>query len=453
MAAQSPAQRELISSQRATGGIAIPASWRVGQLALIAVVLLTAIWYAVTGYHSPANETRAADNFSPFDLVGFGMVALLIFLTTPTAWVVATTTFQEAIRRKWMSALLGFAVVMLGVSTFFTWMQPGSEQKFLRDYGLGFTVIITLIAAVFLGVALIPPEIERRTIFTILSKPVTRLEFLVGKYLGLMLTLALNLLVMSTIFLISYGLFVVKKDGADALTGANFFANISHWPQAFALANAHDNMGVSINGVGSDLVNLARALLLHLGTLSIMAAFAMMLSQFLTGITAIIISFVVYFLGQSAAYWERLTGGAPVSAAEIPAGETLQPDAGFDRPRFATRWTRSTRCCRDWIASMCARRLGQRSANRLELHVQSRFVGRNLHRRDARHRLLCVQRTRILKTSRFSAKQRVWRVATHGFCPCKTPFPRVRLPKEKTHGISKNGACWLARHCSWSHTI
>ena len=322
MAVSSPhSNRELISSELADNrGVAIPASWRIGQYVLMGLVAIVAIWYAVQGYKSPAGDVGAADNFSPFDLVGFALVMALIFGTTPTAWVVATTTFHEAIRRKWMTALLGFAVVMLGVSTFFTWMQPGSQQKFLRDYGLGFTVIMTLIAAVFLGVALIPPEIERRTIFTILSKPVTRLEFLIGKYLGLMLTLALNLAVMSTIFLISYGLFVVQKDGADALTGGNFLANIPHLPQAYALANQADGTGVSLNGVGSDIVNLGRALFLHLGTLSIMAAFAIMLSQFLTGITAIIISFVVYFLGQSAAYWQRLSGGSGENTATVLTG-------------------------------------------------------------------------------------------------------------------------------------
>ena len=327
MAVSSPPNspnRELISSQLADNrGIAIPASWRIGQFVLMGLVALLAIWYAVVGYHSPVGDTGAADNFSPVDLVGFALAIGLIFLTTPTAWVVATTTFQEAIRRRWVTALLGFAVVMLGISTFFTWMQPGSQQKFLRDYGLGFTVIMTLIAAVFLGVSLIPPEIERRTIFTILSKPVTRLEFLIGKYLGLMLTLALNLAVMGGIFLISYAFFVVHEDGKAALTGSNFITNLPHWPQAFALANVNDGIGVSPNGVGSDIVNLARALFLHMGTLSIMAAFAIMLSQFLTGITAIIISFVVYFLGQSAAYWARLSGGdgtgTPVLSGPIRA--------------------------------------------------------------------------------------------------------------------------------------
>ena len=324
MAVSSPtsSKRELISSQLAdNSGVAIPAAWRAGQFVLMGLVALLAIWYAVTGYHSPVGDSGAADNFSPFDLVGFALAMALIFLTTPTAWVVATTTFHEAIRRRWVTALLGFAVVMLGVSTFFTWMQPGSQQKFLRDYGLGFTVIMTLIAAVFLGVALITPEIERRTILTILSKPVTRVEFLVGKYLGLMLTLALNLAVMGGIFLISYAFFVAHEDGKAALTGSNFLSNLPHWPQAFALANRADGIGVSLNGVGSDINNLARALLLHMGTLSIMAAFAIMLSQFLTGITAIIVSFVVYFLGQSAAYWARLSGGngtgAPVLSGPI----------------------------------------------------------------------------------------------------------------------------------------
>ena len=211
-------QRELISSDLADNrGVAIPLAWRIGQFVLMGVVALLAIWYAVQGFKSPAGDSGRADNFSPFDLVGFALAMALIFLTTPTAWVVATTTFQEAIRRKWMTALLGFAVVMLAVSTFFTWMQPGSQQKFLRDYGLGFTVIMTLIAAVFFGVGFDSTRIERRTIFTILSKPVTRLEFLVGKYLGLMLTLALNLAVMSTIFMLSYGLFVVCKKTAPPL--------------------------------------------------------------------------------------------------------------------------------------------------------------------------------------------------------------------------------------------
>lgn len=288
--AASPLQNPgVISSQRASQITEIPAAWRAKQAVGIGLVALLAIWYALVGWRSPGAR-NVADNLSLFDFVGFALMGALIYATTPTTWTIATTAFQEAIRRRWMTALLGFAVVMLAVSTFFTWMQPGEEQKFLRDYGIGFTVIMTLIAAIFLGTAMIPPEIERRTIFTILSKPVTRLEFLLGKYLGLMLTLLLNLFVMSAIFLLAYSVFVITREG-------------------FANAFANDNVGISKQGLGFDLSNLAKALFLNLGTLSIMAAFAIMLSQFLTGISSIITCFLVYFLGQSASYWERLASG------------------------------------------------------------------------------------------------------------------------------------------------
>lgn len=292
----------IISTQRALESAQVPVSWRAKQLAALGLVALLAIWYALGGWRSPGPAPNVADNVSPFDFVGFALLGLLIWLTTPTAWTIASTTFHEAIRRRWMTALLGFAVVMLAVSTFFTWMQPGEEQKFLRDYGIGFTVIMTLIAAIFLGVAMIPPEVERRTIFTILSKPVTRGEFLIGKYLGLMATLILNLVIMSAIFLLAYTVFVSNREGG------------------FAKALVADGVGISRQGLAFDISSLARALFLQLGTLSIMAAFAIMLSQFLTGITAIISCFLIYFLGQSASYWERLAGGSgEASAVAKPA--------------------------------------------------------------------------------------------------------------------------------------
>lgn len=321
MAANPPIQSKgVISSRLADETVVIPASWRAKQFVLLGIVALAAIWYVLMGWRSPAGDSGKTDSLSLFDLLGFVLVGVLIYLTTPVAWTVATTTFQEAIRRKWMTALLGFAIVMLAVSTFFTWMQPGEEQKFLRDYGLGFTAIMTLIAAIFLGVALIPPEIERRTIFTILSKPVTRLEFLIGKYLGLMLTLLVNLAVMTLIFLLAYAWFVISKEG-------------------FAKAWLNDGIGVSRNGLGFDLTNLFKALAMHLGTLSIMAAIAMLLSQFLSGITAIIAGFIVYFLGQSASYWERLVGGnnaasEAVKPALSPAIQTLVNSVYFILPRL-----------------------------------------------------------------------------------------------------------------------
>ncbi len=294
--------RPLVSPTSTGEGVAVPASWRAKQFVLIGLVALAALYYALGGFRSPSGETGAVDKFilSPADFAGFALVGTLVWLCSPAVWTIAVTTFQEAIRRRWVTVLLGFALVMLGVSTLFSYMSQGEEQKFMRDYGIGFTVILTVITAIFLGTSLIPPEIERRTIFTILSKPVTRLEFLLGKYLGLLMVLAFNLLFMSLVFLAAYSIFVISKEGG------------------LANALAADNSGVSRRGLAFDVWNLAKALLLNFGTLSIMAALAIALSQFTTGITAIILSFVVYFLGQSAPYWEHLTGKTGVSTAAKP---------------------------------------------------------------------------------------------------------------------------------------
>lgn len=313
----SPAiQPDIISSRTADEHIVVPAKWRAGQYLLIALIALVAGWYATMGYHATDPGANTADNMNPADLLGFAALGAFVWLITPTAWTVATTTFHEAIRRKWIAAVLGFALVMLACSTFFTWMQSGAEQKFLRDFGVGFTVIMTLIVSIFLGVALVPPEIDRRIIFTILSKPVTRLEFLLGKYLGLLMTLALNLTLMATMFMVAYADFVRRKEGS------------------IAAAFATDNGGVSTKGLLFDLQGFAGAFVLHFSTLMIMAAVALLISQLLANITAIIASFVIYFGGQSAGIWEHLThlGGEkgqatlpPVLSILITAVYTILP--------------------------------------------------------------------------------------------------------------------------------
>jgi Cu-processing system permease protein len=166
-------------------------------------------------------------------------------------------------------------------------MQPGEEEKFLRDFGMGFIVIITMLMAIFLGVALVPPEIERRTIFTILSKPVDRLEFLIGKFLGLALTLFINLFFLSLMFIISYSIFKIRREG---------------------FAGAMEIVPQTHPGLAFDLLNLARALILQYGQLLIMAALSLMLSLIVSNITAIVFSFVVYFGGQGASFLEHLGG-------------------------------------------------------------------------------------------------------------------------------------------------
>lgn len=273
--------------------VAVPTRWRNAQVALIGLVAALAVYYNLFGFRSPLGESGRADRIGLAENLGFVVLGALIWLCTPTAATIALTTWQEAIRRKWMVGLLGFAIVLMLISTFFTWMQQGEEKKFLSDFGVGFTVIITLLMAIFLGVGLIQPDIERRTIFTILSKPVERSEFLLGKYLGLCLTLLTSLSAMSMMFLLSYSIFYIRREGLG---------------EALAVAPGHP-------GLSFELGNLARALLLHSGALLAMAAVAMTLSLVLSNIAAVVFSFGIFFLGQGAAYWEYLSSGERGSLA------------------------------------------------------------------------------------------------------------------------------------------
>jgi ABC-type transport system involved in multi-copper enzyme maturation permease subunit len=291
----------LIGQSAPAGRVVVPAKWRAGQFILIALVGLLAVWYFSVGWKSPG-ETNAASSRNVFDALGFIVLAGFVWLCTPVAGVIAMTTFQEALRRRWMTVLLAFGIVLLGLSTFFTWMQPGEEQKFLRDFGVGFIIIMTLLMAIFLGVALVPPDIERRTIFTILSKPVDRLEFLIGKYLGLCLVLLVNLALMSAMFLLSYALFKIRREG-----------------YAGAMATDAGHMSVIF-----DLGNMFKALVLQYGQLMIMAALALTMSLVVSNITAIVFCFLIYFGGQMSSYWEHLGGeGHDAGGADAHGGSGL----------------------------------------------------------------------------------------------------------------------------------
>ena len=89
---------------------------------------------------------------------------------------------------------------MIGGSVLVADLAIGETDKIIRDVGLAAISIFGLLIAIFIGIGLIYKEIERKTIYTIASKPVARWEFLVGKYLGLVGTLATEVLIMSVAF-------------------------------------------------------------------------------------------------------------------------------------------------------------------------------------------------------------------------------------------------------------
>jgi Cu-processing system permease protein len=106
--------------------------------------------------------------------------------------VVALNTFREAVRDRVLYNLVIFALLMIGAAILVGQISIGIDRLVIINLGLSAISIFGLVMAVFMGVGLVYKEMEKRTLYAILSKPVRRWQFLAGKYAGLLLTLAVN---------------------------------------------------------------------------------------------------------------------------------------------------------------------------------------------------------------------------------------------------------------------
>jgi len=114
--------------------------------------------------------------------------------------LVAVNVFKESVRDKVLYNLVAFAVLLI-VSTFLLGqLTAGQDIKIIKDLGLAAISLFGLMIAVFIGIGLVWKEVDKRSIYGVLSKPVSRQQFVLGKFFGLLLTLAVNLLVMTVAF-------------------------------------------------------------------------------------------------------------------------------------------------------------------------------------------------------------------------------------------------------------
>ena len=115
---------------------------------------------------------------------------------------IAGNTFREAIRDRVLYLFLGFAVLLLAATKIFGMLTVGDEVKVIKDLGLVGIQFFSMLISVMMSVTLISREMEQKTVFNILSKPVRRWQFLVGKYLGLFATIAANIVLMTVLLVI-----------------------------------------------------------------------------------------------------------------------------------------------------------------------------------------------------------------------------------------------------------
>ncbi|HUV05944.1 MAG TPA: ABC transporter permease [Armatimonadota bacterium] len=120
-----------------------------------------------------------------------------------TTLVIAKNTLGEALRKKiiWIFLLVALGMIVISVS--FAFFSMREEQTIIKSFGLGIIAIVGMFIAIILGINLVPAEIEQRTIYTILSKPVHRHEFLLGKFFGSLMTILVSLVFMAAVFMVT----------------------------------------------------------------------------------------------------------------------------------------------------------------------------------------------------------------------------------------------------------
>jgi len=105
---------------------------------------------------------------------------------------IARNTFREAVRDRVLYNLIFFAVLMSGAAILVGQISIGIERLVVVNLGLTAVSLFGMVIAIFIGIGLVSKEIEKRTLYTVLSRPVQRWEFIVGKFLGLAATLVVN---------------------------------------------------------------------------------------------------------------------------------------------------------------------------------------------------------------------------------------------------------------------
>jgi ABC-type transport system involved in multi-copper enzyme maturation permease subunit len=111
-------------------------------------------------------------------------------------WI-AINGFRESVRDKVMYSLVAFAILLIGTSYLLGQLTAGQDLKMMKDLGLSSIAIFGLFMSVFIGIGLVSKEVERRSVYALLAKPIRRADLVLGKYLGLVLTLVVNVAVMT----------------------------------------------------------------------------------------------------------------------------------------------------------------------------------------------------------------------------------------------------------------
>ena len=142
-------------------------------------------------------------------------------MTTPTL-TIARVTLQEALRDRLLYNLVAFAVLLVAGSLTISQLTLGDQFRIIANIGTSATQVFGLLIAVFLGVGLVSREMDRRTCYPALARPISRAGFVAGKFLGLLATLGLNVALMALATGVMLSLYVGQQSLSAPAFAATF---------------------------------------------------------------------------------------------------------------------------------------------------------------------------------------------------------------------------------------
>ena len=252
-------------------------------------------------------ETAVASPSAIQDHVGFSLNRV---------WVIAVNTLTEAVRQKVFNFFLIIGLVFIASASFFAQFTFGEQMKFIKDTCLGVISVISTLIAIVGTAQLLPSEVENRTIYTILAKPVRRFEFLLGKFFGSLLLLVLSMMAMSILF---GAVLWIKEQGM-----------IRELSQTYLGESAADKADASqqIKRLETEAVDvdLVKAIAADLAKATLLASITLLVSTFSTSLVFnVVVPFMVFVAGMLRGTAVEMWGGHQLLMAVL----AVVPDFGL----------------------------------------------------------------------------------------------------------------------------
>ncbi len=230
-------------------------------------------------------------------------------MSSPRIYAIALNTYREAVRDRVLFGVVVFAAGVLALTLALAELSLDQQMRVVTDLGLASISLFSVVVAIFLGSSLLYKEIERKTLYVILPKPIARYEFLLGKYFGIVATCAVFIAVVGALQLVVTAIQAGASTtaivlvvaalavalGVGLLLVADRTLVLPIWSLA-ALAGA----AWLCSTVDVELFRLLASLLLNLGEVLILTAVALLFSSFSTPFLTGAFTFGVWLVGRAA---------------------------------------------------------------------------------------------------------------------------------------------------------